>query len=103
MLTALFLAAAIRALRYDVLSRSAGWRSRVDHFLHTAMALAMAVMPWNWGRILPEAPLTADSPRTAGCGRRTVRQRSGAYSCGRQRAARMTARCGRGGGPCSSP
>jgi hypothetical protein len=59
MLTALFAAAAIRALRHGVLTGSTGWRSRVDHFLHTAMALTMAVMPWNWGRVLPEAPLTA--------------------------------------------
>ena len=58
-LTALFAAAAIGALRHGALSRSAGWRSRVDHFLHTAMALTMAMMPWSWGRMLPEAPLTA--------------------------------------------
>src|SRR4051794_20327447 len=59
MLTALFAAAAIRALRHAALSRSSGWRSRVDHFLHTAMALAMAEMPGNWGRMLAAPPPTA--------------------------------------------
>ncbi|MGP4052021.1 DUF5134 domain-containing protein [Streptomyces sp. 2A115] len=58
-LTALFAAAAVHGLRHGVLSRSAGWRGRVDHLLHTAMALAMAVMPWSWGRALPELPQTA--------------------------------------------
>ncbi|MEV0220944.1 DUF5134 domain-containing protein [Streptomyces sp. NPDC050704] len=59
MLTALFAAAAVHGLRHGVLPRSAGWRARVDHLLHTAMALAMAVMPWSWGRALPELPQTA--------------------------------------------
>ncbi|MGW1910228.1 DUF5134 domain-containing protein [Streptomyces sp. NPDC002076] len=58
MLTVQFAAAAIRSLGHGVL-RSSGWRGRVDDLLHTAMALAMAVMPWNWGRMLWEAPLTA--------------------------------------------
>ncbi|WP_089105531.1 DUF5134 domain-containing protein [Streptomyces hyaluromycini] len=58
MLTALFTAAAVRALRHALVSRSLGWRSRVDHLLHTAMALAMAVMPWNCGPGLPELPQT---------------------------------------------
>ncbi|WP_217551827.1 DUF5134 domain-containing protein [Streptomyces sp. GbtcB6] len=59
MLTALFAAAAVRALRYALVSRSLEWRGRVDHLLHTAMALAMAVMPWNRGPGLPELPQTA--------------------------------------------
>jgi hypothetical protein len=59
MLTALFAAAAIRALRHGVLSGDPGWRSRVDQFLHTAMALAMAVMPWRWGRMLSDVSVTA--------------------------------------------
>ncbi|MER7693287.1 hypothetical protein [Streptomyces sp. NPDC097610] len=56
MLTALFTAAAVRALRAAPVSRSLGRRSRVDHLLHTAMALAMAVMPWNCGPRLPVLP-----------------------------------------------
>jgi hypothetical protein len=56
MLTALFTAAAVRALRQGVLTRTRACRSRVDHLLHAAMALAMAVMPWSWGRALPELP-----------------------------------------------
>ncbi|MFH8738381.1 DUF5134 domain-containing protein [Streptomyces sp. NPDC017964] len=59
MLTALFASAAVRALRYALVSRSLRWRDRVDHLLHTAMALAMAVMPWNCSSALPELPLTA--------------------------------------------
>ncbi|MQY34022.1 hypothetical protein SRB17_19880 [Streptomyces sp. RB17] len=55
--TALFSAGAVHALRHDA-PRSPGWRSRVDHLLHTAMALAMAVMPWRSGRVLPELPRT---------------------------------------------
>lgn len=58
MLTALGAAAAVRELRQGVLARSFGWRTRVDHLLHTAMALAMAVMPWHRGRLLPVVPLT---------------------------------------------
>jgi hypothetical protein len=59
MLTALFASAAVRALRYALVSRSLRWRGRVDHLLHTAMALAMAVMPWNCSSTMPELPLTA--------------------------------------------
>ncbi len=33
-------------------------RDRGDHLLHTVMALAMAVKPWNGGGMLPEAPTT---------------------------------------------
>ncbi|RPE46024.1 uncharacterized protein DUF5134 [Streptomyces sp. Ag109_O5-1] len=56
MLTALFAAAAVRALRQAVLTRAPGCRSRIDHLLHAAMALAMAVMPWSWGSALPGLP-----------------------------------------------
>ncbi|MEV7387419.1 DUF5134 domain-containing protein [Streptomyces sp. NPDC091215] len=56
MLTALFAAAAVRALRQAVLIRTRGCRGRVDQLLHAAMALAMAVMPWSWGSALPGLP-----------------------------------------------
>ncbi|MEU5314119.1 DUF5134 domain-containing protein [Streptomyces sp. NPDC021562] len=56
MLTALFAAAAARALRMSVRARTGGCRDRVDHLLHAAMALAMAVMPWSWGGALPALP-----------------------------------------------
>ncbi|MEV5959163.1 DUF5134 domain-containing protein [Streptomyces sp. NPDC051987] len=56
MLTALFAAAAVRALRQSVRTRTGGCRSRVDHLLHAAMALAMAAMPWSWGGALPALP-----------------------------------------------
>ncbi|MEU2618406.1 DUF5134 domain-containing protein [Streptomyces sp. NPDC007157] len=56
LLTALFAAAAVRALRQGVLTRTRFCRSRVDQLLHAAMALAMAVMPWSWGGALPELP-----------------------------------------------
>ncbi|MGP4012078.1 DUF5134 domain-containing protein [Streptomyces sp. 4N124] len=59
MLTALFAAAAVHAVRQGVLTRSSGWRGRVDRSLHAAMALSMAVMPWAWGHLLPEVPQTA--------------------------------------------
>ncbi|MFD8424026.1 DUF5134 domain-containing protein [Streptomyces sp. NPDC059466] len=60
MLTPLFAASAVHALRYGVLPRCPGWRSRVDRLLHAVMALAMAVMPWwNLGRVLPGAAPTA--------------------------------------------
>ncbi|MEU3187717.1 DUF5134 domain-containing protein [Streptomyces sp. NPDC006923] len=49
MLTALFAASAVHGLRGAVMPRGTGWRRRGDHLLHTAMALAMAVMPWHWG------------------------------------------------------
>ncbi|MFH8442990.1 DUF5134 domain-containing protein [Streptomyces sp. NPDC018026] len=58
LLTVLFAAAAGHGLRQLVPSRSVGWTERVDHLLHTVMALAMAVMPWSWGRALPESPQT---------------------------------------------
>ncbi|MFD3586968.1 DUF5134 domain-containing protein [Streptomyces sp. NPDC058683] len=58
MLTALFAAAAVHALRQGVPTRTRACRSHVDHLLHAAMALAMAVMPWSWGSALPELPLS---------------------------------------------
>ncbi|MFJ6070939.1 DUF5134 domain-containing protein [Streptomyces sp. NPDC093065] len=58
MLSVLFAAAVVHGLRQAVSSRTPGWRGRVDHLLHTAMALAMAVMPWSWGGVLPEPPQT---------------------------------------------
>ncbi|MDT0469137.1 DUF5134 domain-containing protein [Streptomyces gibsoniae] len=58
MLTALFAAGAVHALRDGVLARSSGWRSRVDHVLDIAMALAMAMMPWTSGYMLPRLPQT---------------------------------------------
>ncbi|WP_316741491.1 DUF5134 domain-containing protein [Streptomyces sp. MK7] len=59
MLTALFVAAALRSLRQAVLFRSQQRRGRVDHLLHAVMALAMAVMPWNVGRMPSGIPQTA--------------------------------------------
>ena len=56
MLTVLFAAAAVRALRQSVLTGTAGCRSRVDHLLHAVMALTMAVMPWSRGGALPALP-----------------------------------------------
>jgi hypothetical protein len=47
MLTALFAASAVYALRQVVLPRSFGRRERGDQLLHTVMASAMAVMPWH--------------------------------------------------------
>ncbi|MFJ9902442.1 DUF5134 domain-containing protein [Streptomyces sp. NPDC101152] len=47
MLTALFAAAAVYALRQAVLPQDSGWRDRGDSLLHTVMASAMAVMPWH--------------------------------------------------------
>ncbi|MEV6028454.1 DUF5134 domain-containing protein [Streptomyces sp. NPDC052036] len=58
MLTTLFAAAGAHGLHHGVLARSSGWRSRVDHLLDTVMALAMRVMPWTWGHMLPELPQT---------------------------------------------
>ncbi|MFJ5303221.1 DUF5134 domain-containing protein [Streptomyces sp. NPDC088350] len=46
MLTALFAASAVYALRRAVPPRSSGWRDRGDRLLHTVMASAMAVLPW---------------------------------------------------------
>jgi hypothetical protein len=59
MLTALFAAAAVHAVRHVVLSHSSGWRDQGDQILHAAMALAMAVMPWSWGAKVPQVPQTA--------------------------------------------
>ncbi|MEU9347897.1 DUF5134 domain-containing protein [Streptomyces sp. NPDC048278] len=56
MLTALFAAVAVRALRQSVLARTGGCRNRVDHLLHAVMALTMATMPWSWGGTLPALP-----------------------------------------------
>ncbi|MEU0945421.1 DUF5134 domain-containing protein [Streptomyces canus] len=47
MLTALFAAAAVHALRHAVLPRGSGWLGRGDGLLHAVMASAMAVMPWH--------------------------------------------------------
>ncbi|MDX2546243.1 DUF5134 domain-containing protein [Streptomyces sp. WI04-05B] len=47
MLTALFAGAAVHTLRQAALTRGAGWRGRGDVLLHTVMAAAMAVMPWQ--------------------------------------------------------
>ncbi|MEH0580658.1 MULTISPECIES: DUF5134 domain-containing protein [Streptomyces] len=47
MLTALFAAAAVHALRQTVLTRGSGWLGRGDTLLHTVMASATAVMPWH--------------------------------------------------------
>ncbi|WP_460070487.1 DUF5134 domain-containing protein [Streptomyces sp. YKOK-I1] len=47
MLTALFAAAAVHALRHAVLPRGSGWLVRGDGLLHAAMASAMAAMPWH--------------------------------------------------------
>ncbi|WP_427917321.1 DUF5134 domain-containing protein [Streptomyces sp. cg40] len=47
MLTVLFTASAVYALRQAVARRSPGWRDRGDQLLHTVMASAMAVMPWH--------------------------------------------------------
>ncbi|MEW1775967.1 DUF5134 domain-containing protein [Streptomyces sp. NPDC086777] len=56
LLTVLFSVAAVRALRQGVRSPAGGCRDRVDHLLHAAMALAMAVMPWRLGGVLPALP-----------------------------------------------
>ncbi|MFF7982810.1 DUF5134 domain-containing protein [Streptomyces sp. NPDC007901] len=101
-LTALFAAAAVRALRHALTSRRCGWCSRVDHLLHTVMALAMTVLPWHSGHALPELPQTASAffaaaalwfPLTAGRGRRsrlTVIARRLPYSVGMAAMAWMT-------------
>ncbi|MFE7927388.1 DUF5134 domain-containing protein [Streptomyces sp. NPDC057456] len=47
MLTALFAASAVHALRQVVPPRSLGRHERGDRLLHTVMASAMAVMPWH--------------------------------------------------------
>ncbi|MDQ0760330.1 DUF5134 domain-containing protein [Streptomyces canus] len=55
MLTALFVAAAVHGLRRGLLSGRPGWRARVDHLLHAAMALVMAAMPWGFAQAVPAA------------------------------------------------
>ncbi|MGI5460768.1 DUF5134 domain-containing protein [Streptomyces sp. CA-249302] len=47
MLTALFAAAAVQALRHAVLPGGSGWLGRGDGLLHTVMASAMVVMAWH--------------------------------------------------------
>ncbi|MDT0401454.1 MULTISPECIES: DUF5134 domain-containing protein [Streptomyces] len=59
LLTALFAAAAVRGLWHGVLSPDRGGHDRVGHLLHTAMALAMAVMPWSPGAGVPGPPQAA--------------------------------------------
>ncbi|RPK32124.1 DUF5134 domain-containing protein [Streptomyces sp. ADI93-02] len=59
MLSVLFGTAAVHALTQGLSHREPGWRSRAGHLLHAAMALAMAAMPWSWGRALPVVPQTA--------------------------------------------
>ncbi|MFD6291414.1 DUF5134 domain-containing protein [Streptomyces sp. NPDC060205] len=56
LLTALFTVVAAHTLWHALRSADDAWRARVGHFLHAAMALAMAVMPWGWG--LPKATMT---------------------------------------------
>ncbi|WP_189823826.1 DUF5134 domain-containing protein [Streptomyces finlayi] len=50
LLTVLFSVVAVHALRQDL--RGVVGREGVDHLLHSAMAAAMAVMPWSPGRSL---------------------------------------------------
>ncbi|MFJ8024760.1 DUF5134 domain-containing protein [Streptomyces sp. NPDC096311] len=47
LLTALFVGAAGYAVRHACAPSGGAWRGRVDHFLHAAMAVAMAAMPWG--------------------------------------------------------
>jgi hypothetical protein len=51
LLTVLFAAVAVHGVYRCLVSRGAGWRGRGDQLLHTAMALAMAVMPWSRGAL----------------------------------------------------
>ncbi|WP_405866129.1 DUF5134 domain-containing protein [Streptomyces sp. NBC_00005] len=53
LLTVLFAAAAVHALRRRVLPRSPGRRRRVDGVLHTVMAVAMAAMLWGGEAMVP--------------------------------------------------
>lgn len=53
MLTLLFALVAVHALWHGVRKPGTGRRDRVDHLLHSAMSVAMAVMPWSLGRSLP--------------------------------------------------
>lgn len=59
LLTVLFTVVAVHGLWQGPWTADSGWRGRVDHFLHVAMAVAMAVMPWGWVRGLPVAGTTA--------------------------------------------
>ncbi|MBK3567244.1 DUF5134 domain-containing protein [Streptomyces sp. MBT62] len=77
MLTVLFAASAVYALRQAVLRRSPGWRDRGDQLLHTVMASAMAVMPWHGlgevparGQVVFFAAAAVWFPLTAVLGRR---------------------------------
>lgn len=58
LLTALFTVTAVHALRQACRPASFGYRGRVDHFLHAAMGLAMAAMPWKHAGGLPVAVMT---------------------------------------------
>lgn len=49
LLTALFALVASHAVLHAVRSPGTGRRDRVDHLLHIAMAVVMAVMPWSPG------------------------------------------------------
>ncbi|MFD5631152.1 DUF5134 domain-containing protein [Streptomyces sp. NPDC127072] len=57
LLTVLFTVVAVHGL-WHALPADSGWRGRGDRFLHAAMAVAMAVMPWGWGRRLPVGAMT---------------------------------------------
>ncbi|MFE2092089.1 DUF5134 domain-containing protein [Streptomyces sp. NPDC059460] len=54
LLTTLFAGAAVYAARHALRAPGPAWRGRVDHFLHAAMAVAMAAMLWR-----PTLPRTA--------------------------------------------
>lgn len=56
LLTVLFGGAAVHAARHAFRPARLAWRGRVDHFLHAAMAVAMAAMPW--GPLLPRTGQT---------------------------------------------
>ncbi|PSM37631.1 DUF5134 domain-containing protein [Streptomyces dioscori] len=56
LLTALFTVVVAHTVWHGLRSADGAWRARVGHFLHAAMALAMAVMPWGWG--LPVVVMT---------------------------------------------
>ncbi|MFJ9123484.1 DUF5134 domain-containing protein [Streptomyces sp. NPDC102340] len=56
LLTALFVGAALYAVRHVLAPAGPVRRGRVDHLLHAAMSLAMAAMPWG-----PTLPRTAQT------------------------------------------
>ncbi|MFJ4833739.1 DUF5134 domain-containing protein [Streptomyces sp. NPDC088747] len=58
LLTLLFTVVAVHGLWHGPRPADSGWRGRGDRLLHAAMAVAMAVMPWGWGRRLPVAAMT---------------------------------------------